>query len=74
MGAKRFLERSVFMVRKYPMGACLAHIEAVSSSRAGGRMGQNYIVTESFRPHKRATEISFPSPWLSMPIPTVEKA
>ncbi|PHX75719.1 MAG: hypothetical protein CK545_03660 [Actinobacteria bacterium] len=52
MGAKRFLESSEFMGKKYPIFDRLAYFEGVSSSRAGGRMVQNYIVTE----------ISFPSP------------
>jgi hypothetical protein len=64
MGAKRFLVGDEFIGKKYPIFGHLAYFEGVSSSRAGGRMMQNYIVTE----------ICFPSPWLSMPIPTVEKA
>ena len=64
MGAKRFLEGVEFIGKKYPILGRLAYFEGVSSSHAGGRMIQNYIVAE----------ISFPSPRLSMPTPTVEKA
>ncbi len=52
MGAKRFLAGVEFIGKKYPILGRLAYFEGVSSSHAGGRMIQNYIVAE----------ISFPSP------------
>jgi hypothetical protein len=52
MDAKRFLEVSEFIEKKYPIFALLAYFEGFLSSRVGGRLEQNYIVTE----------ICFPSP------------